>query len=178
MLKTITKAAAAAALVGAALMQSACASEDYDHDGGGGYYASDSGPYADDPHYASYRYYAEQCGREKHNRNVAGTVAGAVVGGLLGNAVTHGGGRVGGTVLGAAAGAAVGSNIARSTVNCKNGRPYWRRDDTVDYDSYAGYPGSHDPDWYRGHDCRWVRNSDEDYIRVCRGPDGYYYPSY
>lgn len=177
MTNTIMKLAAAVAVAGATLMQGACASEDYgDH--GGGSYAGDAGPYADDPHYASYRYYAEECGREKHDRNVAGTVAGAVVGGLVGNAVTSGGGRVGGTVIGAAAGAALGSNIARSTVNCKSGRPYWRREDTVDYDQYAGYPGSHDAEWYRGHDCRWVRNGDDDYIRVCRGPDGDYYPSY
>ena len=178
MTNTVTKIAAAAALAGAALMQGACASEDYGDHGGGRYVSDDAGPYADDPHYASYRYYADQCGREKHDRNVAGTVAGAVVGGLVGNAVTGGGGRVGGTVIGAAAGAAIGSNIARSTVNCKDGRPYWRREATVDYDQYAGYPGQHDAEWYRGHDCRWVRNGDDDYIRVCRGDDDYYYPSY
>lgn len=173
------KIAAIAALAGATLAQGACASEDYSGQGGG-YYADGPGPgaYPDDPRYTSYRYYAEQCGREKHDRNVAGTVAGAVVGGLLGNSIARGGGRVGGTVLGAAAGAALGSNIARSTVNCKNGRPYWTRENTMDYDQYTGYPGRHEAEWYRDHDCRWVRNGDDDYIRVCRAPDGYYYPEY
>jgi hypothetical protein len=169
------KLAGLAALVAAAL-QSACAYEDYSG-GGGRYYADGSAP-PDDPHYASWRYYMDQCGKEKHDRNVAGAVAGAVVGGLIGNAVTHGGGRAGGTVIGAAAGAAVGSNIARSTVNCKGGRPYWTYDETVDYDAYAGYPGRHEAGWYHEHNCRWAHTDRDDWVRVCRGPGDAYYPEY
>ncbi len=163
------------AIGAAAVLPGACAYEDYS--GGPSRHYAD-GPAPDDPHYASYSYYMDQCGKEKHDRNVAGTVAGAVVGGLLGNAVTGGGGRLGGTVIGAAAGAAVGSNIARSTVNCKEGRPYWTADQTIEYDSYAGYPGRHDVAWYHAHDCRWVHTDRDDYVRVCRGPNDYYYPEY
>jgi hypothetical protein len=132
-----------------------------------------------DPHYASYRYYADQCGREKHNRNVAGTVIGGIVGGLIGNSVTHGGGRAGGTVIGAAAGAAAGSNIARATFHCDRGEPYWEYRQTIDYRDYQGYPGRYPDGWYRHHHCRWVQTERGDYIRVCpRGEGGYYYPMY
>jgi uncharacterized protein YcfJ len=131
-----------------------------------------------DPHYEAYSYYQHQCEAEKHKRNVAGILGGAVVGGLLGNAVTHGGGRTGGTVIGAAAGAAVGSNIARSTAkNCDHGRPYWRYEQTVEYRSYAGYPGRYDDEYYGRHRCRWVQ-SERGWLRVCPGPNGYYYPEY
>lgn len=107
-----------------------------------------------------------------------GTVVGAVTGGLLGNALSHGGGKTGGTIIGAAAGAAVGSNVARSSINCDNGRPYFSREQTADYDSYQGYRGQHDDAWYRQHDCRWVRSDRDDYIRVCRGRNDNYYPEY
>lgn len=132
----------------------------------------------DTPNYAGYRYYADQCQREKQDRNVAGIAAGAVAGGLIGNAVTSGGNRTAGTLLGAAAGAAIGSNVARSTINCDDGQPYWRRDQTADYDSYQGYRGQHDDSWYRQHDCRWVRSDNQDYVRVCRGRNDNYYPEY
>jgi hypothetical protein len=131
-----------------------------------------------DPHYAAYAYYQHQCEAEKHDRNVAGTIGGAIVGGLLGNAVSRGGGRAGGTVIGAAAGAAVGSNVARSTIHCKDGQPYWVYDQTVDYRAYPGYPGRYADDWYWGHHCRWVQTERGDFIRVCPGKHGYYYPAY
>ena len=132
-----------------------------------------------DPHYAAYAYYQHQCEVEKHNRNVAGIGIGAVLGGLLGNAVTHGGGRTGGTVIGAAAGAAVGSNVARSTIHCDSGQPYWTYEQTMDYEAYEGYPGRYENGWYHRHHCRWVMTERHDYIRVCpRGPNGYFYPMY
>jgi hypothetical protein len=130
-----------------------------------------------DPHYAAYAYYQHQCETEKHNRNVAGILGGAVVGGLLGNAVTHGGGRTGGTIIGAAAGAAVGSNIARSTIHCDSGRPYWTYEQTVEYRAYAGYPGRYEDGYYWHHHCRWVQ-SEHGWLRVCPGPNGYFYPEY
>lgn len=168
----INTLALVAALAGLATVTSGCASESG--------YARGPSSYDNDPHYASYRYYADQCGREKHDRNVAGTAIGAVAGALLGNAVSRGGGRTGGTIIGGVAGAAVGSNIARSTINCDGGQPYWTADQTVDYDRYQGYKGEHDNDWYRSHDCRWVpgREGDGDYVRVCRGRNGNYYPAY
>jgi outer membrane lipoprotein SlyB len=132
----------------------------------------------DNQNYAGYNYYIDQCQSEKHNRNVAGIALGAIVGGLLGNAVSSGGGKTGGTVIGAAAGAAVGSNVARSTINCDNGRPYWTRDQTSEYNSYSGYRGKRDDNWYRQHDCRWVSNERGDHVRVCRGRNEYYYPEY
>jgi uncharacterized protein YcfJ len=132
-----------------------------------------------DPHYAAYRHYEDQCQKEKHNRNVAGIVAGGILGGLIGNSVSRGGGRTGGTVIGAAAGAAVGSNIARSTIHCDGGQPYWTQEQTVEYRAYAGYPGRYDNDYYWRHRCRWVRTERDEWIRVCpRGPHGYYYPAY
>ena len=167
--------AMAVALFGTAFAAAGCAEGDYAASPDRSV-ASDS--YANDPHYASYAYYADQCQREKQNRNVAGTVIGAVVGGLAGNAVSSGGGKTGGTIIGAAAGAAVGSNVARSTINCDNGRPYWRREQTADYDSNPGYRGRHDDTWYRQHDCRWVHTDRGDDIRVCRGGGDNYYPEY
>jgi hypothetical protein len=130
-----------------------------------------------DPHYAAYAYYQHQCEAEKHSRNVAGILGGAVVGGLLGNAVSHGGGRTGGTLIGAAAGAAVGSQVARSTINCKEGRPYWTYEQTVEYRAYAGYPGRYEDGYYWHHHCRWVQ-SEHGWLRVCPGPNGYFYPEY
>ena len=172
--KTV-KTALAIAIAAAAFTGVGCAEGDYAQ-------RPDPAPavdaYANDPHYAGYAYYADQCQRVKQNRNVAGTVIGAVAGGLLGNAVASGGGKTGGTIIGAAAGAAVGSNVARSTINCDNGRPYWTREQTADYSSYQGYHGQHDDDWYRQHDCRWVQSDRGDYLRVCRGRDDRYYPEY
>ena len=165
------KTALAVAMLAAAFTGAGCASEDYAQPAAPGGYSSD-------PHYAGYGYYASQCQRVKQNRNVAGTVIGAVAGGLLGNAVSSGGGKTGGTLIGAAAGAAVGSNVARSSINCDNGRPYWTREQTADYDSYQGYRGQHEDAWYRQHDCRWVRSDRDDYIRVCRGRNDKYYPEY
>lgn len=130
-----------------------------------------------DPHYGAYRYYQAQCEREKHRRNVFGTVTGAIIGGLIGNGVSRGGGRTGGTVIGAAAGAAVGSNVARSSINCKDGRPYWRYEQTMEYRAYNGYPGRYRDDWYSERRCRWVQ-SPQGWLRVCPGPNGYYYPEY
>ena len=161
MMRTSVSLATAAALLSAAVTVPASAQ-----------------PYGGDPHYGAYSYYQQQCEREKHNRNVAGTVMGGVLGGLLGNAVTHGGGRVGGTVIGAAAGAAVGSNVARSTMHCDGGQPYWRYEQTVGYDAYAGYPGRYDRNWYWQHRCRWVQTERGDWLRVCPGRNGYYYPTY
>ena len=128
--------------------------------------------------YEGYRYYANQCQRDKKDRNVAGIALGAIAGGLAGNAVSSGGGKTGGTILGAAAGAAIGSNIARSTLNCDNGQAYWTRDQTAEYDSYRGYRGQHDDAWYRQRDCRWVSSERGDYVRACRGRNGNYYPEY
>ncbi len=171
------KIALVAALLGTAMTSAGCASESYDRAPGPDRpYASND--YSNDPHYASYQYYADQCGQQKHDRNVAGTVIGAVAGGLLGNAVSRGGGKTGGTIIGAAAGAAVGSNIARSSFHCNAGRPYWTSEQTMDYDRYPGYAGRHDTGWYRSHDCRWVHGDRDDYIRVCRGDNDYYYPEY
>lgn len=132
----------------------------------------------DGPNYEGYRYYANQCQSEKQDRNVAGIALGAIAGGLVGNAVASGGGKTGGTIIGAAAGAAIGSNVARSTINCDNGQPYWTRDQTADYGSYRGYPGQHDDTWYRQHDCRWVSSDRGEYVRVCRGRNDNYYPEY
>ena len=132
----------------------------------------------DSPNYAGYTYYADQCQREKQDRNVAGIALGAVAGGLVGNAVSSGGGKTGGTLLGAAAGAAIGSNIARSSINCDNGQPYWTREQTADYDSYRGYRGKQQDTWYRQHDCRWVTSDRGDHVRVCRGRNNNYYPEY
>lgn len=135
--------------------------------------------YDNDPHYASYRYYADQCGREKHNANVAGTVLGGLFGALIGNSVSRGGGRAGGTIIGGVAGAAAGSNIARSTVHCDGPKPYWTYEQTIGYDAYNGYPGRYDRDWYWRHHCRWVQTERGDYLRVCpRGDRGYFYPEY
>jgi outer membrane lipoprotein SlyB len=132
----------------------------------------------DGPQYSGYSYYSSQCQRDKHDRNVAGIALGALAGGLIGNAVSSGGGKTGGTIIGAAAGAAVGSNVARSSINCDNGRPYWTREQTADYDSYQGYRGQRDDTWYRQHDCRWVRSDRSEYVRVCRGSNDKYYPEY
>jgi hypothetical protein len=131
-----------------------------------------------DPHYAAYAYYQHQCEQEKHNANVAGIGVGAVVGGLLGNALSRGGGRLGGTVIGAAAGATVGSNVARSTVHCKAGQPYWVYEQTIDYRAYPGYPGRYEDGWYVAHRCRWVQTERGDYLRVCPDRHGAYYPQY
>lgn len=177
-MKTVSATLMAAAALASAVAAGPSFAQDYNHDGyGRGDYGRDH-DYYNDPHYASYRYYQDQCGREKHNRNVAGIAAGAVLGGLLGNAVSHGGGRTGGTVIGAAAGAAIGSNVARSTIHCDGGQPYWTYEQTMDYGEYRGYPGRYDNDWYWHHRCRWVRTERGDLIRVCPGRHGYYYPAY
>jgi hypothetical protein len=177
-MKTVSATLMAAAALASAVAAGPSFAQDYNHDGyGRGDYGRDH-DYYNDPHYASYRYYQDQCGREKHNRNVAGIAAGAVLGGLLGNAVSHGGGRTGGTVIGAAAGAAIGSNVARSTIHCDGGQPYWTYEQTMDYGEYRGYPGRYDNDWYWHHRCRWVRTERGDFIRVCPGRHGYYYPAY
>lgn len=168
-------AALAAALIAATMTVSGCAEDPY---GRGPDPRLESSNYDNSPNYAGYSYYADQCQQNKRNRNVAGTVLGAIAGGLVGNAVSSGGGRTGGTVIGAAAGAAVGSNIARSSINCDNGQPYWTRDQTADYGSYQGYRGKREDDWYRQHDCRWVTNDRGDHVRVCRGRNDNYYPEY
>jgi outer membrane lipoprotein SlyB len=172
-----TKIAIAATLAGVALIGAGCADTYSDRPMAANGYSSPAA-YGDDPHYASYGYYADQCQREKQNRNVAGTIIGGVAGALVGNAVSSGGGKTGGTIIGGVAGAAIGSNVARSSINCDGGRPYWRREQTADYDSYAGYNGRHNSDWYRQHDCRWVHTDRGDDIRVCRGDNDRYYPEY
>ena len=174
MITKTTKGALAIMALAAALATAGCAEDSY----GSGPGASASYDYGRDPHYAGYTYYADQCQAEKQNRNVAGTAIGAVAGGLLGNAVSSGGGKTGGTIIGAVAGAAIGSNVARSSINCDGGRPHWTREQTMDYDQYNGYHGQRDDAWYRQHDCRWVHSERGDYVRVCRGPDEYYYPEY
>jgi hypothetical protein len=177
-MKSVSVTLMAAAALASAAVAGPSFAQDYDHDRD--HYNQDyrNHDYYNDPHYASYRYYQDQCGREKHNRNVAGIVAGGILGGLLGNAVTHGGGRTGGTIIGAAAGAAIGSNVARSTVHCDSGQPYWTYEQTVDYHAYRGYPGRYDDDYYWHRRCRWVQTERGDYIRVCPGRHGYYYPEY
>jgi len=166
-------AAMAVALLAVVMTSAGCADDSYNQR-----------PYSriadsrDGPNYEGYRYYASQCQSEKQDRNVAGIALGAIAGGLVGNAVASGGGKTGGTIIGAAAGAAIGSNIARSTINCDNGQPYWTREQTADYGSYRGYRGQHDDDWYRQHDCRWVTSDRGDYVRVCRGRNNNYYPEY
>lgn len=167
-------AALTAALLAAVMTSAGCAEGSY----GQGPDPRMANNGRDGPNYEGYRYYANQCQNEKSDRNVAGIALGAIAGGLVGNAVSSGGGKTGGTVLGAAAGAAIGSNIARSTINCDNGQPYWRRDQTASYDSYRGYQGQHDESWYRQNDCRWVRSDRGDHVRVCRGRNDNYYPEY
>jgi hypothetical protein len=135
------------------------------------------GYYDNNPNYSAYRYYADSCGREKHNANVAGTILGGIAGALIGNGVSRGGGRAGGTVIGGVAGAVVGSNIARSTVHCDGPRPYWRYEQTVALDAYPGYPGRYENGWYWRHHCRWVQ-SERGWLRVCPAPNGYLYPEY
>lgn len=168
--KTAKTALVLVALAGA-LAGAGCAGDSY-----GPRYTSDG--YANDPHYAGYGYYASQCQSEQQNRNVAGTALGAIAGGLLGNAVSSGGGKTGGTIIGAVAGAAVGSSIASSSINCDGSRPYWTREQTMDYDRYNGYRGQQDDAWYRQHDCRWVQSDRGDYVRACRGSNDRYYPEY
>ena len=168
------KAALAVALLAIATTGAGCAE---------GYYSQGPSPsYADNrydsQYYSGYSYYANQCQRDKHDRNVAGIALGALAGGLVGNAVSSRGGRTGSTVIGAAAGAAIGSNIARSGIHCDNGRPYWTREQTADYDSYHGYRGQRDEAWYRQHDCRWVNSERGEYVRVCRSSNDNYYPEY
>ena len=174
MITNTAKAALAILALGASLTVAGCAEDNY----GSGPGPSSSYNYANDPHYAGYAYYTNQCQAEKQDRNVAGTAIGAVAGGLLGNAVSSGGGKTGGTIIGAVAGAAIGSNVARSSINCDGGRPHWTRAQTMDYDQYNGYRGQRDDGWYRQHDCRWVQSDRGDYVRVCKGSDDYYYPEY
>lgn len=173
MKKNAANAVVAVALLAVVMTSAGCAENAYNQgpdsrivDGRGG------------PNYEGYRYYESQCQGEKQDRNVAGIALGAIAGGLVGNAVSSGGGKTGGTIIGAAAGAAIGSNVARSTINCDNGQPYWRRDQTADYGSYRGYRGQHNETWYRQHDCRWVSNERGDHVRVCRGRNDNYYPEY
>ncbi|WP_394763949.1 glycine zipper 2TM domain-containing protein [Phenylobacterium sp.] len=172
--KKIANAALAVLMLGAVMTSAGCAENAYSQ--GPESRIVDNG--YDGPNYEGYRYYANQCQQDKKDRNVAGIALGAIAGALVGNAVSSGGGKTGGTVIGAAAGAAIGSNIARSSINCDNGQPYWTRDQTADYDSYRGYRGQHDEAWYRQHDCRWVSSDRGQYVRVCRGRNDNYYPEY
>jgi hypothetical protein len=128
-----------------------------------------------DPHYAAYAYYQHQCEVEKHNSTMAGVGIGAAVGGLLGAVASHG--RPGGTIFGAAAGATVGGTVGHASVHCNGGRPYWAYEQTVEYRGYAGYPGRYPDEWYWHHHCRWVQ-SERGWMRVCPGPNGYFYPAY
>lgn len=164
----------AVALIATAMTVAGCAENTY---AGGPDPRMASNGY-DSPNYAGYSYYVDQCQHEKQERNVAGIALGAVAGGLVGNAVSSGGGKTGGTIIGAAAGAAIGSNIARSSINCDNGQPYWTREQTAEYDSYKGYRGKREDKWYRQHDCRWVTSDRGDHVRVCRGRNDNYYPEY
>jgi outer membrane lipoprotein SlyB len=174
MKKNASRAPLIVALIATAMTVSACAENSYSQ---GPEPRMASSAY-DNQNYAGYSYYADQCQADKKNRNVAGIALGAIAGGLVGNAVSSGGGKTGGTIIGAAAGAAVGSNIARSTINCDNGQPYWTRDQTADYNSYGGYRGKRDDNWYRQHDCRWVTSERGDHVRVCRGRNDNYYQEY
>jgi len=174
MQKNVARTAVAGALLAALMATAGCAESSY----GPGPDTRVAGGRYDGPNYEGYRYYANQCQAEKHDRNVAGTAIGAIAGGLVGNAVSEGGGKTGGTIIGAVAGAAIGSNIARSTVNCDNGQAYWTREQTAEYSSYRGYQGQHNDTWYRQHDCRWVSNDRGDHVRVCRGRNDNYYPEY
>ena len=174
MQRRVAKPAFAIALLAIAATGAGCAEGSYDQRPE--YRAS--GNNYDSQYYSGYTYYADQCQREKHDRNVGGIAAGAIVGGLVGNAVTSGRNRTAGTIVGAAAGAAIGSNVARSSISCDNGRPYWTREQTAEYDTYRGYPGQRDDTWYRQHDCRWVTSERGEYVRVCRGRNDNYYPEY
>jgi len=174
MQKNVARTAVAGALLAALMATAGCAESSY----GPGPDTRVAGGRYDGPNYEGYRYFANQCQAEKHDRNVAGAAIGAIAGGLVGNAVSEGGGKTGGTIIGAVAGAAIGSNIARSTVNCDNGQAYWRREQTAEYSSYRGYQGQHNDTWYRQHDCRWVSNDRGDHVRVCRGRNDNYYPEY
>ncbi len=133
--------------------------------------------YDSNANYAAYRYYQDQCHREKHDAGVTGTVLGGLFGALIGNGVSRGGGRTGGTIIGGVAGAAVGNNLARSSVHCDGGAPYFTYEQTVGLEAYPGYPGQYEGRWYYEHRCRWVQ-SERGWLRVCPGPRGYYYPAY
>ena len=130
-----------------------------------------------------YRTYDDYCHSQKkkgqHNGALLGAIAGAVIGS---NMASHHGGRAGGAVLGAAAGAAVGSNIGRDAAKakCDKQGAYWDQGDTYDYRDrsyYHGGGGYYRDDYYENRRCRWAREYDGDYVRVCPDRDGHYHIS-
>ena len=122
-----------------------------------------------------YRSYDDYCRHKKKHGQTTGAIIGALAGAAVGsNMAAHSGGRTGGALLGAAAGAAVGSNVGLSATKCDKHGAYWSEEETYDYrdrDHYRHMEGRYDDDWYYEHRCRWARDYDGDWIRVC--PDRY-----
>ncbi|MBS0297006.1 MAG: glycine zipper 2TM domain-containing protein [Proteobacteria bacterium] len=133
---------------------------------------------------AEYRSYEDYCHHQKKSGQRSGAILGAIAGAVIGsNMASHHGGRAGGAALGAAAGAAVGSNIGREAGKAKcdrNGNAYWTEDETYSYDDRAYYHGGgrYDDGYYRHHRCRWAREYDGSYVRVCPDRSGYYRVEY
>jgi hypothetical protein len=127
-----------------------------------------------------YRNYEDYCQHQKKSGQHKGLVLGAIAGAVIGsNLASHHGGRAGGAALGAAAGAAVGSNIGREAgkAKCDNkGNAYWSEDETYPYNDRTYYRGGgqYDDGYYESHRCRWARDYDGSYVRVCPDREGYY----
>ncbi len=127
-----------------------------------------------------YRSYQDYCQHQKKQGQRNGAVLGAIAGAVIGsNMAAHHGGRSGGAVLGAAAGAAVGSNIGRESgkAKCDNGGAYWDQSETYDYRDRQYYHGRgyYRDDYYVERHCRWAREYDGDYVRVCPDRYGHYH---
>jgi hypothetical protein len=126
-----------------------------------------------------YRSYDDYCRHKKKSGQTTGAILGAIGGAVIGsNLAAHSGGRAGGAALGAAAGAAAGSNIGLQAAKCKDGRAYWTEEESYGYrdrEHYRRMEGRYPDDWYYEHRCRWARDYDGDWIRVCPDRHGRYY---
>lgn len=123
--------------------------------------------------------YNDYCRHKKKEGQRTGAILGGIFGALFGNAVSSHGGKPGGTVIGAAAGAAVGSNIGLQSAKCDDRGAYWSQEETYAYDDpqYYRRGGHYDDNWYRHRKCRWAKEYNNEWIRVCPDRQGRYHYS-